>query len=379
MTTTHIQGTVAEGYADVRDAFTDFTTGQHTPPDAQLAAYVHGRLVVDLWTGDDINGDTLTGVYSATKGAAYLTVALLVQDGVLDLDDTVASHWPAFGAHGKDRLTLRQLLAHQAGVPGVDGGLTPAELADDRAIAVRVAAQAPYWEPGTAYGYHAYVVGALIGEVVLRATGRGLREHYEERLRVPFGLDLHVGLPAELEERFREIKPWVLTPEQEAELWSGWPGAGSVAAIAYNLDAEEPTDPTLVANDRRMRALGQFSAGGVGSAQGLAGLYDAALRLLDPRTVAVFTAVQSTGNDLVSGMPARFNVGFENLAQYPALGGDAFGHSGTPGSLGFADPRSGVAYGYTRRRCTPAFYAPEHQALTAAIVRAAGRTSKRMG
>ncbi|HEY1178750.1 MAG TPA: serine hydrolase domain-containing protein [Phytomonospora sp.] len=367
-----VNGTVAEGFEHVREAFADFTGAQESPPDAQLAAYARGRLVVDLWTGHDITGDTPTGVYSSTKGAAYLTVALLVQDGILDLDDTVASHWPAFGAHGKTGVTVRELLAHQAGVPGADGGFAPAELADDRAIAARVAAQAPYWEPGTAYGYHAYVVGALVGEVVLRATGRALREHYEERLRGPFGLDLHVGLPDGLEGRFREMKPWVLTPEQEAALWAGWPGRGSVAAIAYNLDADEPTDPTLLANDRRMRALGQFSAGGVGSARGLAGLYDAGLRLLEPGTVEAFTRVQSSGEDLVSGQAARFAVGFENLAQYPSLGDDAFGHSGTPGCLGFADPRSGVAYGYTRRRCAPAFYAAEHERFVAAIVAAAG-------
>ncbi|AJC53218.1 serine hydrolase domain-containing protein [Streptomyces sp. 769] len=174
-------GTVAEGFEGVREAFAKVLGEARVSPEAQLVVQVGGRRVVDLWGGPGTAPDRLTSLYSITKGAAHLVVALLVQDGVLDLDREVASYWPEFGAEGKDRLTLRELLAHRSGVVGVDGGFSTAELADDRLMAERLAGQRPFWEPGTAYGYHAFVIGALTGEVVRRVTGRSIQEIYEER------------------------------------------------------------------------------------------------------------------------------------------------------------------------------------------------------
>ncbi|XVQ06210.1 MFS transporter [Spirillospora sp. CA-255316] len=140
-------------------------------------------------------GETLTGVYSSTKGAATLVAALLVQDGALEPDEPVARRWPVFAAAGKDRITLRDVLTHRSGVIGVDGGLTADELADDRVIADRLAGQRPYWRPGSAYGYGGFVAFAIVGEVVRKATGRSLQEIFEERVRAPYELDLYLGLP----------------------------------------------------------------------------------------------------------------------------------------------------------------------------------------
>lgn len=375
---TRVQGTVAEGFGEVREEFAAFITEERGEPGAQLAAFLNGRQVVDLWAGEEVTGESLTGVYSSAKGAAYLLVALLVQEGVLDLDRAVAYYWPEFAAGGKAGVTLRGLLAHRAGLVGADGGFTIEEIADDRLIAGRMAAQRPYWRPGSAYGYHAFVIGALVGEVVRRATGRSIQELYEERIRAPYGQDLYLGLPEALEPRYLEVLPRLLTPEQQAQLAAYAPSPYSIAGISYNLNAARPFDPVELPNSRKVRALGQASAGGVGSARGLAALYAAAISgvdgrapLLEPETLAEFSMLHSTGTDLVRG-PAHYALGFEAKGmRYPFLGANAFGHDGTAGSDGFADPRSGITYGYTRRRCTPGWGAPENDRLAAAILRAA--------
>lgn len=202
-----VHGTVADGFEAVREEFAVFVAGERADYEGQLTAYVHGRRVVDLWavpaaetrpvtaTEPRPDGDSLHGVFSSTKGAAHLVVALLVQDGVLELDREVAHYWPEFAAEGKGALTLRELLAHRAGLVGTDAGFTLEELADDRVIAERLAVQRPFWRPGAAFGYHALVIGALTGEVVRRVTGRTLQEVYEERVRAPYGLDFFLGLP----------------------------------------------------------------------------------------------------------------------------------------------------------------------------------------
>ncbi|WP_229857151.1 serine hydrolase domain-containing protein, partial [Streptomyces anandii] len=210
--TQEIHGTVADGYEPVREEFAAFVAAQRPDYEGQLCAYVHGRPVVDLWAGADRGA--LYAAYSSTKGAAYLVVALLVQDGTLELDRKVTYYWPEFAAEGKGSLTLRELLAHRAGVVGTDTGFTAAELADDRVVAERLADQRPFWRPGTAFGYHALVIGALTGEIVRRATGRTIQELHEERVRAPYGLDFFLGLPAAQEPRFRTVQPMVPTPTQ---------------------------------------------------------------------------------------------------------------------------------------------------------------------
>ncbi|MGJ6966732.1 serine hydrolase domain-containing protein [Streptosporangium sp. G11] len=376
-----MRGTVAEGFEEVREEFASVLADEADEHGAQLAAYWNGRLVVDLWAGEGVAGDSLTAVFSSTKGAAHLVVALLVQDGTLDLDRRVAHYWPEFAAEDKDALTLRELLAHRSGVIGVDGGFGTEELADDRLIAARLARQRPFWSPGTAYGYHAFVIGALTGEVVRRVTGQSIQELFEERIRVPYGLDLYLGLPEEHEPRYLAVRPMLLTPERLAWYEANDSDTGGLMEIAFNRDATPPTDLVEFVNTRAVRALGPASVGGVGNARGLAAMYAAAVSevdgrspLLTPGTVAEFARPHSPGTDLVTGERDHFGLGFEaEGVRYPFLGADAFGHSGAAGSEAFADPRSGVAYGYTRRRFAfPGGAAPENARLAAAILRAAG-------
>ncbi|WP_232667298.1 serine hydrolase domain-containing protein [Pseudonocardia sp. TRM90224] len=375
MSTIEVHGTVADGFEAVRAEF----AAAAEPAGAQLAVHVRGRRVVDLWTGDGVAGDTLTGIYSSTKGASTLTVALLVQDGALQLDQPVAEHWPEFAAAGKSRITLRDVLTHRSGVIGVDGGLSAEELADDRVIAQRLAGQRPYWRPGTAYGYGGYVSFAIVGEVVRRATGRSLQATYEERIRAPYDLDLYLGLPEALDDRYRETLPGEASAEQLAAFWATAPGPQSIAGIGYGLNSTPPLDQVAFANTRRVRALGQASAGGVGSARGLAGLYQAAIfgldgraPLLDRNTLDEFAMLHSTGRDLVAGEAGQYALGFQAKGlRYPFLSARSIGHNGSAGSEAFADPLSGIAFGYTRRRFSPTWSYPDHDRLAAAVHTAA--------
>ena len=377
--TTTVHGSVAEGYENVREEFAAFVAGEEHDPAAQLAAYKDGRLVVDLWAGD-VTGDSLSGVFSTTKGAAHLVVALLVQDGVLDLDREVAHYWPEFAAEGKAAITLRELISHRSGVIGADDGFTAEELADDRVVAERLAGQRPFWQPGTGHGYHALAIGALTGEVVRRATGRSIQEIFEERVRAPYGLDFFLGLPDAERARYRDVLPMLPTPEQQAVLDASPGGRYNRAAIAFNTSADPSFDLVDFVNSPLSLAKSPASAGGAGNARGLAGMYAAALGefnglapLLKPETVAEFARAHSIGTDLVLGFPTAFALGFQALGiRYPALGSDTFGHSGAAGSLAFGDPRSGLAYGYTRRRFAfPGGAAPENEQLSRAVYDAA--------
>lgn len=376
-----VQGTTAPGYEATRDEFTAMLAQGEPDHAAQVAAFVRGKQVVDLWVGPDTDGDTLFGVYSSTKGAAYLVVALLVQDGALELDREVAYYWPEFAAEGKGGVTLRELLSHRVGIVGSDSGFTPQEIADDRAVAARLAPQRPYWRPGTAFGYHALSIGALAGEVVLRSTGRTLQEVYEERVRAPYGLDFYLGLPEALEPRFRFVLPMMPSPEERALLDAQPPQPGTLNSIAFNRNGAEPTSLEALPNSRPVRAKGPASVGGVASARGLAALYAAAVGGLDGRepllkadTVAEFGQIHSIGYDLVLQAHKSYGVGFQNTAEagYPYLGAGTIGHKGVGGSQAFADPRSGLAYGYTRRRFPfPGGPAPEDERLVRAIHTAA--------
>ncbi|MFE7743202.1 serine hydrolase domain-containing protein [Nocardia sp. NPDC057455] len=376
-----IHGTVAEGFEHVRDEFADVVTEENGESGAQLAAFLRGRQVVDLWAGTEVTATTLTGLHSTTKGAAGLVVALLIQDGALDLDRSVAHYWPRFAAAGKERITVRDVLVHRSGIVGVDGGFTIAELADEQVIAERLVGQRPFFEPGAVHGYGGFVTYAIVGEVVRAVTGSTIQELFEQRIRAPYGLDVYLGLPAELDHRYLPILPWRASPEMEAAFAGNSPAPHGIAGISYNLNARGFTASDVMAlpNDTTLRRLGQGSAGGVGSANGVAAMYAAATTGIDGRdpllslgTIATISAVHSSGPDLVRGDRAPYTLGFEAKSLlYPFLGAHAFGHTGSAGSDGFADPHSGLAYGYTRRRAAFAFNAPENARLAAAIHRAA--------
>uniref|UniRef100_UPI000AFA0634 serine hydrolase domain-containing protein n=1 Tax=Streptomyces kanamyceticus TaxID=1967 RepID=UPI000AFA0634 len=210
-----VHGTAVAGFEAVRDAFVR-NFAERGERGAAVTVYRDGHKVVDLWGGTkDVEGaatrehgvatrehgvapwehGTAQIVRSATKGVAAAALLLLHQRGELDLAAPVGAYWPEFKARGKEHVLVRHVLAHRAGVPALDRPLTPAEALDPDLAAAVVAAQAPFWEPGTDHGYHAHTYSWLTGELVRRVTGRPVGEWIDAEIARPLGLDLWVGLP----------------------------------------------------------------------------------------------------------------------------------------------------------------------------------------
>ncbi|MBE1536368.1 serine hydrolase domain-containing protein [Actinomadura algeriensis] len=344
---------MAPGYEAVRDALAAMA-GTDPTYCAQFAAFRGTEPVVDLVCGPWA-GDALLPVFSCGKGAIGVTVALLVQRGSIDLDARVADYWPEFAAAGKRDVTVRQMLSHQAGLPTVDGGFTAGELLAHRDLARRLAAQRPFWRPGSAFAYHAVTLGTLADELVRRVAGRTLSQVFGEDIATPRGIDVHLGVPPELDSR---VVPVDVPTDEELEK--------GIAAIPVtepdSLGAMvAPSDAGPVwtwVNGEEPRRIGPPALGGLATARGLASMY-AALghdvggeRIADADVVAQMSQLQVEGNDLLSGRPFRYAMPFQRpVAPWLAYGSSwAFGHDGLGGSVGVCDPFHDLAFGYTVKR-----------------------------
>jgi CubicO group peptidase (beta-lactamase class C family) len=334
-----------------------------------VAAVYRGRLVADLWAGPGRDAATLTGVFSVTKGIAAICVALLVRRGLLDPEAPVSGYWPEFAARGKQRVTVGQLLSHQAGLPGPVAGLTLADFLEHDRAAAALAAAAPLWQPGSALGYHALTIGVAIEELVRRTAGASLGEFYEREVRAPLGADFYLGLPARLEPRVQPVRV-AGTADGPAPPEHGYASAALAAGTGF------PPVPELP-NLRAVRAAGPAAFGGVGSARGLAEIYAACLArpgLLDAETLATVTALRASGPDLVLGRDARYALIFCKPGPALPFGSwQAFGHDGAGGSLALADPACQLSFAFV----TAAFRAAEAAAPRAyrvlALVRECAR------
>lgn len=339
-------GFVAPEYQTVRALFDSFLADD-PGYSAQVAVYHAGSKVLDLSGGPHLAHDSITGAYSCSKGVAAFVIGLLVQDGLLDLDRTVAHYWPEFAVHEKGAITVRQALSHRAGLLGVEGGFALNEFTTADA-ASRLAATAPLWRPGTTFGYHALTMGILMEELCRRVAGQNLQEMYDSRLRLPYGVDFFLGLPEDQEPRYRDVlydvdplQPW-LDP-------LGLDGLNGNAAVSTVME---------LPNHRVIRAGGMSSAGGVGSAEGLARLYAAATTglyggdaFLEPETVRTMAEEQVWGLDRASGLDNAFAVVFMKPHPSRDFGSHrAFGHEGANAALGFADPAYGIGFGYIPAR-----------------------------
>ena len=168
---------------------------------AQLSVWWGGRPVVEL-AGGRLGPDDLTGVFSVSKGLSAMVIASLLDEGLLDLSQTVTHYWPEFGAEGKGEVTVRELLSHQAGLPVVEGRIAFDDImTDSSAAAARLASQAPLWRPGSAFGYHALTIGTLMEELVRRVTGTTLQQMFDEEIRSPRGYEVYLGLPSDQDHR----------------------------------------------------------------------------------------------------------------------------------------------------------------------------------
>ncbi|MEU6309840.1 serine hydrolase domain-containing protein [Streptomyces sp. NPDC047014] len=379
-----IQGVVAEGFEPVRDAFVrNFEVlGDRG---AAVSVYRDGRKVVDLWGGTkDADGtapwteDTAQIVRSATKGVAAAVPLLLHQRGLLDLDAPVASYWPEFKAGGKERVRVRDLLAHRAGVPALDRRLSAAEAADGVSGAAAVAAQRPFWEPGGAHGYHAQTYSWLLSELVLRVTGRTLGAVLAEEIAEPLGLDFWIGIPESEAHRVGRVAP--VDPPETAGVLRTRPRRNVSEAYAdpasLTRRAFAAIDPLPDENDPAYRAAELPASNGIGTARGLARFYAATLgvvedgaRILTPASTALAAREHAAGPDRVLVVNTRFGAGYMlHGPASPLLSPASFGHPGRGGSLGFADPEAGIAFGYVTNALAKSVTAdPRAQALVRAL------------
>ncbi|QXE36444.1 beta-lactamase family protein [Streptomyces sp. GMY02] len=423
-----VQGTVAAGFEPVRDAFVR-NFERLGEQGAAVAVFQDGRKVVDLWAGTrDVDGarprdadgaavpdpaadrapgagagsgpgtvqgfpgaaterapgaapwavDTAQIVRSATKGVTAAVPLLLHQRGQIDLDAPVGTYWPEFKAAGKERVLVRHLLSHRAGVPVLDRPLTPAEALDGESGARAMAAQRPVWEPGTDHGYHAHTYSWLIAELVRRVTGRGVGRWIAEEIARPLGLDFWVGLPAEEAHRVGRIgrlgEPTAVGGElrlrPKRSVSEAYRDSGSLTRRAFGV-----IDPRPDENDPAYRAAVLPGSGGISTARALARCYAAMIgpvdghRLFAPATLTLARTEESAGPDRVLVVSTRFGLGFMlHGPAAPLLGPGSFGHPGRGGSLGFADPESGIAFGYVTNGMRKGVTAdPRAQALVRAV------------
>jgi CubicO group peptidase (beta-lactamase class C family) len=349
-------GLVAPGYEPVATAFAEAFAGR--PEMGAALAVVHrGRLVVDLSGGmaDRRAGlpwgeRTLSVIFSCTKGLLSLLVARLVQEGRIGYDDPVADHWPEYGAAGKGDTRVRELLAHRAGLSAPRRDMTVDDVVEwDRATSL-LAEQAPLWEPGSGWAYHAITHGWLAGEIVRRVTGASVGKAFRRMVAGPLGVDAWIGLPPE--EGGRVAHMWAgaslerLTERQRAELDE--PGREWLWR-AMTLGGALP--PELVGagagfNDPRIQAAEVPGAGGIADARALATIWSAAVtatrgvRLLDDETLDLALHPQVDGPPVFDAPPPwpRWGMGFQLGSDARAyLTDSSFGHDGAGGQVAFAD------------------------------------------
>ncbi len=395
---TAVHGDVAPGFDGVARAF-EANFRRRGEVGASVCVFHRGRLVVDLWGGlADVatkrpwERDTVSVLFSSTKGLAALTALRLVEAGRLDYDAPVARYWPEFAQRGKDAITVRTLLNHRAGLSAIDRPIALSDLEDPERVARVIEAQAPMWAPGTDQGYGAIAWGLYVGELVRRVTGRRLGRVFDDLVARPLGLadDLWIGSPEAAEPRVARLYPadtWVRLTRILPRLLTGLTHEGRVyRAVARGntptaralMNPPELGPAGITAYDtRRVRAMDLPFGGGVGNARGLATAYAALLgvggpelpRLARAEAVAAIHPRQSwTERDRVLLKPLGFSQGFIKdelhlFSPHP----EAFGHPGAGGGLGWADPVAGVAIGYVMNRMDFRIRSPRALALAHAV------------
>ena len=283
---------------------------------ASVAVTVEGHPVVDLWGGWSDEGrqspwgeDTITNVWSTTKTMTNLCALVLADRGLLDVDAPVARYWPEFAANGKEGVLVRQVLSHTSGVSGWAQPVTVEDIFDWERSTAMLAAQAPWWEPGTASGYHALNQGHLVGEVLRRIDGRSLGRFFAEEVAGPLGGDFHIGLDPSDDHRVSDV---IAPPPLDIDLATL--DMDSVAVKTFT----GPAPDASVANTTAWRRAEIGAANGHGNARSVAriqavvangGTLDG-VSLLSPSTVDLIFREQSNGVDLVLGLPLRFGIGY---------------------------------------------------------------------
>jgi len=380
--TPEIGGDVAPGFEPVRDVLAaSLAAGGDVG--ASLCVHVGGEKVVDVWGGAfnrDGSGtygpDTLQLVYSTTKGMTAVCVGILVDRGVLDYDAAVATYWPEFAAAGKGDITVAQLMSHQAGLPVTEVTQALEDILRWDPVVEALAAQAPMWEPGTAFGYHAITYGYLAGELVRRTDGRSIGRFLADEVAKPLGLDMWIGLPESEEHRVSPMIPPPRPTPEEAAILAETMGPGTLGGRALMLnDAFLGANGQMTWNTRAVHAAEVPAGNGITNARSLSRMYAACIgevdgvRLLTPEVVERVSTRLTFGVDRCLAKEMAFGLGFFVPGPESDLGGPgSFGHAGAGGSLGFANPRTGVAFGYVMNKMNANLEGdPRVEALTAAV------------
>ncbi len=379
-----IGGHVDPAFTGVRDAF----AANWTPTEsdrgelgAALSIIIGGRTVVDLWGGwtdttmtTEWERDTLVNAYSIGKAVTTAAVLAAVSRGDLDLDAPLAITWPEFAAHGKGEVTLRDAMCHRAGVPGARRTLTATDAFDFATVAGALADSEPWWEPGTAHGYHVNSLGHLLGEPVRRVTGSRFGAAVAALVAGPCDADVWIGLPPEHHHRtadvdFHQDIPPEFLPHQGDDHLSRMrratyfnppeiSGLGSVNTAAFR-EAEIPSTnlhATATGVARVFAALADAPAAGTSLP-------------IAPSLVREASTTHSRGDDLVLERPSHFGLGFmlPDGSRPVGLGPASFGHYGNGGSLGFADPDAQMGFGYVMNRPGDRWQVPRTRRLVEAL------------
>jgi CubicO group peptidase (beta-lactamase class C family) len=375
-----VEGRCDPRFAAVREAFRG-NFDERGEIGAALCVLVNGRVVADLWGGwaDPAlrrrwQPDTLVDVCSVGKGLIAACMARLAGQGRLAPDTAVAAYWPEFGAAGKTAITVRELLSHQAGLPAVRKRLPAGSMLDWAAMTGALAAQEPWWKPGTGHGYHVNTFGYLAGELIRRVTGASVGAFLRDEIARPLGADVHIGLPASQHARVARFAWDDPAPAEEEP-----PGLVAADLMRYNAYFNPGgLSGAGVINDTGWRTAEVPSANAHASARGVARVYAAlaaggtldGTSVIDASALAEATAEHVHGQDLVLERTSRFGLGFQlTQPERPfGTGTAAFGHFGAGGSLGFCDPGSGVAFGYVMNQMGPRWQSPRTRALIDAVI-----------
>jgi CubicO group peptidase (beta-lactamase class C family) len=382
-----IHGFCDERFAAVRDAFAENFT-ERGELGAAVAIAVEGTPVVDIWGGwaDDActrpwERDTLVDVFSVGKAMAALCLLICVERGHVDLDAPVSSCWPEFAAAGKGDVSVRTLLSHRAGLPALRRSLEESAIYDWNLVAGALAAEEPWWEPGSTHGYHVNTFGFLVGELVRRASGQSIGTFFRREVAEPLDADFHFGLGAEHDGRVAEY------------LFAGEPDKfSSEGSEEEQFAVDDPDRRFLLSrvylnppglsgigtvNTRAWRAAEIPSANGHATARAVARIYSAlagggaveGIHIIGADTIEEAIAEASSGPDFVLGRKSRFGLGFQLTQPERRLGPNprSFGHFGAGGSLGFADPDAGLAFAYVLNRSGPRWQNPRNGALVDAV------------
>lgn len=358
-----IHGYVSPGYEAVREAFTENFVRRHEVG-AACCVYRQGEKVVDLWggvrnktTGEPWNTDTKALVYSATKGLSAMTLAVAHSRGWLDYDELVCKYWPEFAQNGKGEITVRQLLAHQAGLFALDVPLDRKLVANLDHLAAVLARQKPAWPPGSRQAYHAITLGFYEGELLRRVDPqhRTLGRFFQEEIATPLRLDFYIRVP----ESMPDSQLATLVDPAPSEMLFGFPFWMALSVLNPHSNLRRALLGSELAHDEQRiysRDLEIPAGGGVGTARAIARAYSEfacggqALGLraetLQELMAPAAPAAHGFHDECIKG-DVEFSLGFmKPNAGFPFGSASSFGHPGAGGSLGFADPETQTGYAY---------------------------------